>query len=177
MSQRFQGRSVLVTGAAAGLGRGFAEHFAAEGAQLILVDVDEQGLAATAARLRERGAVCATHRVDLADEAQIHAFGAQLCREHPRLDVLVNNAGLAYGEIATGFIGLGQEKWLRYLAINSLAQLTDQADLISIRPKLPKGTMLMLTGYQRLAIVIVGLTIPLLLLISSAVIWFRRRGA
>ena len=68
MSQRFQGRSVLVTGAAAGLGRGFAEHFAAEGAQLILVDVDEQGLAATAARLRERGAVCATHRVD-----QVHA--------------------------------------------------------------------------------------------------------
>jgi ABC-type uncharacterized transport system involved in gliding motility auxiliary subunit len=65
----------------------------------------------------------------------------------------------------------------RDLAINSLAQLTDQADLISIRPKLPKGTMLMLTGYQRLAIVIMGLSIPLLLLISSAVIWFRRRGA
>jgi 3-oxoacyl-[acyl-carrier protein] reductase len=123
MSQRFYGRTVLVTGGAAGLGRGFAEHFAAEGAQLILVDVDEQGLAETAARLRERGAACATHRVDLGDEAQIQAFGARLCREHPRLDVLVNNAGLAYGEIATGFIGLSQEKWLRYLAINSVAPL------------------------------------------------------
>ena len=65
----------------------------------------------------------------------------------------------------------------RDLAINALAQMTDQADLISIRPKLPKGTMMMLTGVQRLMIVIVGLSIPLLLLISSAVIWFRRRGA
>lgn len=65
----------------------------------------------------------------------------------------------------------------RDLAMNALAELANQADLISIRPKMPKGTVLVLTGFQRLAIVIVGLTVPLALLIAGAIIWFRRRGA
>jgi len=65
----------------------------------------------------------------------------------------------------------------RDLALNAFAQLTNQTDLISIRPKLPKGTMVVLSAMQRLIIVIVGLSIPLLLLVSAAVIWFRRRGA
>ncbi|NGY03963.1 SDR family NAD(P)-dependent oxidoreductase [Solimonas terrae] len=145
MSQRFQGRTVLVTGGAAGLGRSFAEHFAAEGAQLLLLDIDRKGLDETAALLRARGTMCATYRVDLAVEAEIQAFAAQLIAEHPRLDVLVNNAGLAYGEIATGFTDLSQEKWLRYFAINSVAPvLLGQA----VRPALAaaKGNVINITS-------------------------------
>ncbi|MFT4047832.1 MAG: SDR family oxidoreductase [Solimonas sp.] len=123
MSQRFKDRVVLVTGGAAGLGRSFAEHFAAEGAQLALLDIDEKGLAETAALLRGRGVTCTLHRVDLAVEAEIRAFAARFVEAHPQLHVLVNNAGLAYGEIATGFTQLGQEKWLRYFAVNAVAPL------------------------------------------------------
>ncbi len=65
----------------------------------------------------------------------------------------------------------------RDLAINSLAQLTNQTDLISIRPKLPAGTMIVLSAFKRLMIILVGLSIPLILLLTSVVLWFRRRGA
>jgi 3-oxoacyl-[acyl-carrier protein] reductase len=123
VATRFQGKLVMVTGAGGGLGRALALGFAREGAQLILTDVDEAGMRETAALAGKEGAVTSTHRVDLAVEAEIKEFGARICKAHPRIDVLYNNAGIAYGEINYGFETLSQEKWLRYLAINSIAPL------------------------------------------------------
>lgn len=65
----------------------------------------------------------------------------------------------------------------RDLALNAFAELAEQKDLLSIRPKLPKGTMVILTGTARFGIVILGLALPILLLITSGIVWFRRRGA
>src|SRR6516165_1222046 len=123
MSKPFSGRVVMVTGSAGGLGRVSAVRFAKEGAHLVLTDVNEAGLAETAAELRKLGSTCSTHALDLASEADIKAFGAAICGQYPKLDVLFNNAGIAYGEINGPIETLSQEKWLRFLSINSLAPL------------------------------------------------------
>ena len=141
MAMRFTDRLVMITGAGGGLGRALASGFAREGARLVLTDVDESGLHETALLVGKAGAVCSTYRVDLAIEGEIREFGDRICRTHPRIDVLFNNAGIAYGEIAHAFESLSQEKWLRYLAINSLAPLILAQ---SIRPSLAsaKGVIL-----------------------------------
>lgn len=123
MAKRFENKLVVITGAAGGMGMAFARHFAGEGASLILTDVEEKGLEQAAATLREQGARCSTHRMDVAVESEILEFAAHVAGQNERLDVLINNAGLAYGEIAHGFAGLGQVKWLRFLSINSVAPL------------------------------------------------------
>lgn len=123
MTQRYSGRLVLVTGAGGGLGRAFAQRFASEGAHLLLTDIDTALLDETASLLHAQNLACTTARVDLASEAEIQQFAARVLHERPRLDVLVNNAGLAYGEVAHGFAELGQQKWLRYLSINTVAPL------------------------------------------------------
>jgi 3-oxoacyl-[acyl-carrier protein] reductase len=123
VTKRFAGQVVLVTGAAGGLGRGYALGFAREGARLIVVDIEPKGLAETAAMIGALGTACASFQVDLAVESEIHACAAEVCRQYPRLDVLINNAGLAYGEITAAFERLSQQKWLRFLAVNTVAPL------------------------------------------------------
>jgi len=141
MRARFIDRIVVVTGAAGGLGRALALGFAREGARLVITDVAAEGLSETAALVRDVGTDCSTHGFDLASEQEIQKFGAEICAAHPRIDVLFNNAGIAYGEITQSVETVGQQKWLRYLTVNSIAPLLLG---IALRPALAaaKGVIL-----------------------------------
>ncbi|MBZ9999676.1 MULTISPECIES: SDR family NAD(P)-dependent oxidoreductase [unclassified Mesorhizobium] len=88
---RFDGKTVLITGAAGGLGRGTAKAFAAEGARLILSDLDEPILRSFAETLDAETAVLAGN---IADEALSQALVALAVERFGRLDVAVNNAGI-----------------------------------------------------------------------------------
>jgi len=94
MSARFADRSVLVTGAARGIGRATAEQFAAEGARLTVNDVAAEPLAALERELAEAGAdVCAVV-ADVADEAQVEGLVDAAVARFGGLDVAVANAGI-----------------------------------------------------------------------------------
>jgi 3-oxoacyl-[acyl-carrier protein] reductase len=134
--ERFSNKTVLVTGGAAGLGRAYAETFAAEGAYLILADIDESGMTATQALVEAAGGTAECHRCDMGDEAQINALSAVVVAKHDRLDVLINNAGLHLGEIARGFFGLGQAKWQHFYAVDVIGPLLLAE---ALRPALAKA--------------------------------------
>ncbi len=84
-----QGRVVIVTGAAQGIGEACARRFAAEGAQVVIADVANVRGQALAAELKARYLHC-----DVGDKAQVDALVAQVVQTHGRIDVLVNNAGI-----------------------------------------------------------------------------------
>lgn len=123
MTNRFDGKTVVITGGGGGLGQTSAIRFAREGATLVLLDINAQGLQESAQLVEQAGAACSTYAFDIADETEVNRVGAEICAAHPRIDVLYNNAGIAYGEI-TGFIDtFDQATWLRYLSINTLSPL------------------------------------------------------
>lgn len=96
-SMRLRGRSAVVTGAASGIGRAIATSLAARGCHLALADVNEAGLAETASLVQAPLLRITTHRLDVADAEAVAAFPGRVLAEHPGVDLLVNNAGVAIG--------------------------------------------------------------------------------
>jgi NAD(P)-dependent dehydrogenase (short-subunit alcohol dehydrogenase family) len=91
------GRTAVVTGAAAGIGRAIAVSLARRGCHLALADIDEVGMAGTLELTQAYGVRVTQHRLDVADRIEVAAFPDIVAAEHSGVDVLVNNAGVAVG--------------------------------------------------------------------------------
>jgi NAD(P)-dependent dehydrogenase (short-subunit alcohol dehydrogenase family) len=114
---RLDGKKALVTGGAQGLGAAIAERLAAEGAQVLVSDLNEAGAAHVAAGIRSRypGSACVSMRHDVTREEEWRAAIAMAESSLGGLSVLVNNAGV----ITTGTVEeLSLERWHRDMAIN-----------------------------------------------------------
>ena len=95
---------VVITGAGSGIGRALALNLADKGSLLALSDVDEVGLAETVALAEKAGATSVrSDRLDVADRAAFEAYAASVAGEFGRINVVVNNAGVA---LAGDFVDL-----------------------------------------------------------------------
>lgn len=89
------GKVALVTGAASGIGRGIAYRYAAEGAKVVVADVDEAGGAETATQIRARDGRALFLRADTSKPADCEALVKAAIKEFGALHVAANNAGIA----------------------------------------------------------------------------------
>ncbi len=110
--QRFDGRVAIVTGAAQGIGRAIAERLGQEGAQVVVVDVNGEGAAATAKAIggKSFGVQC-----DIGDPASVAKLHAEVEKAAGKLDIQVNAAGIV------PFVPWDQltfEEWRRVMRVN-----------------------------------------------------------
>jgi short-subunit dehydrogenase len=125
--KHLKGKRCLLTGAASGIGRALAINLAREGVHLYLLDVDAAGLAAVIEECRRHGVVAVGRVCDLSQPTQISAAMADLLARWKFIDLLVNNAGVAYYG-PTEKMTASQWDWL--MAINLLAPLQITRDLL-----------------------------------------------
>jgi NAD(P)-dependent dehydrogenase (short-subunit alcohol dehydrogenase family) len=90
--QRFTGRVVVITGSGSGIGRETAVRFAAEGAHVVVADIDEAGAAGTVELITAAGGVAVAVRTDVSDASSVEALMDTAVQTYGRLDVLHNNA-------------------------------------------------------------------------------------
>jgi len=115
MTGRLKDKVAIVTGAARGIGAAIARTFAAEGAQLGLVDIDAEALAAFAAELGATGATPTTAVANIGERAAVEAAVAAILARYGRVDVLINNAGI---NVFADPLELSDEAWQRCMAVN-----------------------------------------------------------
>lgn len=113
----WKGKRVLITGAAAGIGRAVAERLGARGAELILTDRDEGPLSAATAAIRRAGSTAEHQVLDVTSGASILQVRDAIHSRGGPIDVLVNNAGVVFGG-AFGDVPL--RKHLDTFAVNVL---------------------------------------------------------
>ena len=94
---KLEGKRVLITGGAQGIGFEMAIKFAERGAEIVLADIDEGKLVEAKAKLEERGITAWGFRVDVTNPPSIASLRAQINAEAGPIDVLVNNAGVVFG--------------------------------------------------------------------------------
>lgn len=131
----FSGRHVVITGAASGIGRGLAQAFAGQRAELMLLDRNRDALAEVAAEL-EPQTVVSSLVMDLADDASVKDGVAQLRKHWDRVDVLINNAGMEQPTALDDASAEANHRWQSQFDNNvvSMVRLTR-----ALLPLLPAG--------------------------------------
>jgi 3-oxoacyl-[acyl-carrier protein] reductase len=105
----------VITGAARGIGRGIASVLAAEGAQVVVVDIDTDLGEAAASELRARGSAALAISADVTDRVSVDAMVAEVTAELGRVDIVAANAGIyPFAELTT----MDEEMWDRVMDLN-----------------------------------------------------------
>jgi len=158
--KRLQGRTAVVTGAAAGLGRAIARRFAAEGATVVACDINSllepgsDGTISTVDLIRAEGGQIVPVIADVTNTADVDRILAAALDDNGRVDVLVNNAGKFGG---SSLLDVSDDEWNFYLTLNLtsvfrmcrsfVAAMLEQAEIEGVRGRIINmGSQLGLTA-------------------------------
>ena len=111
---KLSGKVAVITGSARGIGRACAERFLEEGCKVVISDVDAAGLAKTAGELGHANDLC-TVPCDVAKRADVDKLVASAVKEFSRIDIMVNNAGVARNQ---DFLDITEKDFDEIIGIN-----------------------------------------------------------
>ena len=98
----FAHKVAAITGAGSGIGRALALNLAKQGCHLALSDVNEKGLAETVDQAKAFGVNVTSQKLDVANKDGVHAWADAVVREHGKVNLIFNNAGVALGSTVEG---------------------------------------------------------------------------
>jgi NAD(P)-dependent dehydrogenase (short-subunit alcohol dehydrogenase family) len=110
-----EGKIALITGAASGMGKAMAVGYAAEGAHVVIADLNLDGAKEAAEAIRSTGGSASAVALNVADPAQSKSVTGDIVNEHGRLDILVNNAGIG---LIKPVWDTTPEEWDRIMNVN-----------------------------------------------------------
>lgn len=120
-------KSIVITGAAGGIGAAIAKALAADGGRITVADLSEAAARTVAGEITAAGGTAIAVAVDVRQRAQVRALIDQAVAAHGRLDVLFNNAGVAQ---TRPFLNITEEDWRFVTDVNALGVLIGMQEAI-----------------------------------------------
>lgn len=117
---RLQGKNVLITGAAQGMGAAVAEHYAAQGAKVCVGDINFDGVQEVAGRINDAGGEAVAVELDVTKRDQQAAAVAATVEAFGSINVMLNNAGINKPLL---FLDITEENWHKIMDVNALGVL------------------------------------------------------
>lgn len=115
---RFTGRTAIVTGAARGIGEVYAQALAAEGASVVVADLNEQGGTAVAEKIVADGGTASFHSVDVSDPDSAKALADFTVEKYGKVDHLVNNAAIYGGMKLDLLLTVPWDYYKKFMSVN-----------------------------------------------------------
>ena len=136
---RLLNKVAIITGAAQGIGLATARKFAAEGAKVVLVDMNQDSLHAAQATLTDSGFTSEVAVVNVTERAQVDALVEKVKAEHGRIDILVNNAGITRD---ARLINMTEAQFDQVISVNLKAVFTTTQAIASTMLEQGSGVIL-----------------------------------
>ena len=115
---RFEGKVAIVTGSAGGIGEAYARELAAEGASVVVADIDEARAAEVATSIEAAGGTALGVGVDVSDPASTQAMAARTVEAFGGIDHLVNNAAIFGGMEINLLLTIDWDYYRRFMSVN-----------------------------------------------------------
>ena len=134
---RLQGKTAIVTGGASGFGAGITRKFVAEGANVLIADLN---IALADELAAELGDAVRTIQTDVADGAQVQAMADKAVADFGRIDILVNNAGVTH--LPAAMEDVSEEDFDRVLAVNTKSVYLTARSIVPLMKAQKSGAIL-----------------------------------
>ena len=135
MSGRFEGKTVVITGGGAGIGRHYAQRFAEEGANLVIADLESLAGDRVVKEIEALGGQGMQMSLDVTDEGAVTSMVAAATERFGGVDILINNAGIHLDHAQLPFTIDAVPKWRKVLDVNVIGALICAA---ACRPSMAK---------------------------------------
>lgn len=138
MSARLDGKVAIVTGGASGIGAAIAVAYAAEGASVVVADINTTGGEAVVKEIKGNGGKAKFIATDMKDREQVKAMAAAAEKEYGKIDILTNSVGIMFSK---PFLECTEDDWWNVMDTNVLTHVFAMWEVIPYMQKQGKGSI------------------------------------